>query len=143
MTEVMRSTPERTYRSPAPSLVDTIHGRARRLGVSELTVRRRIKASALPAIRIGGTWRVLAPERGSPYELPEICSVRQVANTLDLSELTVRRLIKSGEIKAVKSGRRWSIPRQVIVDLLTDSSATPIRHGRRYEEGSIRHAGSR
>lgn len=34
---------ERPCRSPAPCLVDTIRGRARRLGVSEVTVRRRIK----------------------------------------------------------------------------------------------------
>jgi excisionase family DNA binding protein len=119
----MLSTTRREYRSPAPCLVDTIHGRARRLGVSELTVRRRIKRGTVPAVRIGGTWRVLAPERGSPYQLPETCSVGQVANSLDISQLTVRRLIKAGELQAHKDGRRWSIPREVLVCLLVEPTS--------------------
>jgi excisionase family DNA binding protein len=114
---------ERPCRSPAPCLVDTIRGRARRLGVSEVTVRRRIKSGDILAARIGGAWRLLAPERGSPDQLSEVCSVRQVANSLDVSDLTVRRLIRSGRLKAFKDGRHWLIPRDGLSALL----AEPIR----------------
>lgn len=114
---------ERPSRSPAPCLVDTIHGRARRLEVSVITVRRRIKRGDIRASRIGGAWRILAPERGSPSLLPEVCSVRQVANSLDVSELTVQRLIRSGRLNAFKAGQRWWIPRSVLVALLSE----PIR----------------
>ena len=115
---------DRTAESfPAPCLVDTIHGRARRLDVSEITVRRRIKRGDIRAARIGGAWRILAPEKGSPSLLPEVCSVRQVANSLDVSELTVQRLIRSGRLNAFKAGQRWWIPRSVMVALLSE----PIR----------------
>ncbi len=113
----------RPSRSPAPCLVDTIHGRANRLGVSAMTVRRRIKSGEIRGVRFGGAWRILAPERGSPSQLPEVCSVRQVANSLDVSELTVQRLIRQGRLSAFKAGRRWWIPRNVVVALL----AEPIR----------------
>jgi excisionase family DNA binding protein len=110
----------RPTRSPAPCLVDTIHGRANRLGVSAMTVRRRIKTGEIRAVRFGGAWRILAPERGSPSQLPEVCSVRQVANSLDVSELTVQRLIRSGRLNAFKASRRWWISRSVVVDLLAE-----------------------
>jgi excisionase family DNA binding protein len=96
---------------PAPCLVETVVQRARRLGVSPLTVRRRIRIGLDPAVQIGGTWRILLADATSLQHLPSECSVRQIANTLGVSELTVRRWIAAGAIPAVKRGRAWIISR--------------------------------
>jgi excisionase family DNA binding protein len=105
---------------PAPCLVETVVQRARRLGVSPLTVRRRIRTGLDPALQIGGTWRILLADIRSLQHLPPECSVRQTANTLGVSELTVRRWIAAGAIPAVKRGRAWTISRhslEVLFDL--------------------------
>src|SRR4030088_2401893 len=81
---------------PAPCLVETVVQRARRLGVSPLTVRRRIRTGLDPALQIGGTWRILLADTRSLQHLPPECSVRQIANTLGVSALTVRRWIAAG-----------------------------------------------
>jgi len=99
---------------PAPCLVETVMQRARRLGVSPLTVRRRIRTGVDPAVQIGGTWRILLADTRSLQHLPAECSVRQTANTLGVSELTVRRWIASGAIPAVKHGRAWTISRHFL-----------------------------
>jgi excisionase family DNA binding protein len=100
--------------------VETVVQRARRLGVSPLTVRRRIRTGVDPAVQIGGTWRILLADSRSLQHLPPECSVRQTANTLGVSELTVRRWIASGAIPAVKHGRAWTISRhslEVLFDM--------------------------
>ncbi len=99
------------YVLPTPCLVETVQQRAHRLGVSELTVRRRVRCGDTTAFRIGGTWRLPAPDQGSLHDLPQSCTVRQVANSLAVSELTVRRWITAGELPATKIGRTWMIPR--------------------------------
>jgi excisionase family DNA binding protein len=108
---------ERRDSAPVPCLVETIQQRARRLGVSELTIRRRVRSGHDGAFHIGGTWRLPAPCDSSVGDLPTRCSVRQTANSLGVSMLTVRRWISSGEIPAVKDGRAWSIPRHYLEDL--------------------------
>ena len=92
--------------------------RARRLGVSELTVWRQLRRGDASAFRIGGTWRLPGPERGLLGDLPSWCTVRQVANSLAVSELTVRRWIAAGELPAMKTGRSWTIPRRHLELLL-------------------------
>jgi excisionase family DNA binding protein len=103
---------------PAPCLVETVRQRARRLGVSELTVWRQLRRGDTSAFRIGGTWRLPGPERGLLDDLPRWCTVRQVANSLAVSELTVRRWIAARELPAMKIGRSWMIPRRHLELLL-------------------------
>jgi excisionase family DNA binding protein len=103
---------------PAPCLVETVRQRASRLGVSELTVWRQLRRGDTPAFRIGGTWRLPAPERDLLDDLPCWCTVRQVANSLAVSELTVRRWIAAAELPAMKIGRSWTIPRHHLELLL-------------------------
>ena len=103
---------------PAPCLVETIEQRARRLGVSQVTIRRRIRSGQDAAFQIGGAWRLLPPGAVSAAHLPKKCSVRQVANTLGVSELSVRRQIASGAMPAEKVGRAWLIPRRYLENLL-------------------------
>jgi excisionase family DNA binding protein len=102
--------------SPAKCLVESIEQRARRLGVSPLTIRRRIRSGQDAAFRVGGTWRL--PLAGAALrDLPPECSVRQIANTLGVSELTVRRWIASGQVPAAKDGGVWTISRHFLEDL--------------------------
>lgn len=109
---------QRRYSAPYPCLVETVQQRARRLGLSELTIRRRMRHGSIEAFRIGGTWRLPAPDKGSVHDLPAVCSVRQVANSLAVSELTVRRWINAGDLPAVKTGRTWVIHRSSLEELL-------------------------
>ena len=109
--------------TPAPRLVWTTEQAAHRLGVSELTVRRRIKAGVVPAIRIGGTLRI--PATSAVDHLPVECTVRQVANSLDVSELTVRRWITAGKLPAMKRGRTWRVARRNLAELLGQDVDTP------------------
>lgn len=115
----------RRVSSPSPRLVLTTEQAARRLGVSELTVRRRIKAGAVRAVRIGGTLRIPMDGDGLA-SLPTECTVRQVANSMGVSELTVRRWIKSGELPAAKRGRTWSVLRRDLAALLLGEAAAQV-----------------
>jgi excisionase family DNA binding protein len=45
-------------------------------------------------------------------ELPELSTVKQVADFLQVHEMTVRRAIKSGELKGLKVGKNWRIEKQ-------------------------------
>jgi excisionase family DNA binding protein len=99
-------------------LVLTIAATARLLGVSELTVRRRIRAGTLPAVQIGGSWRIPGPSIHRIAELPEKCTIRQIAHSLDVSELTVRRWIKDGHLPATKSDRSWVVDRNDLSEIL-------------------------
>lgn len=105
---------------PAPRLVGTIRETANRLGVTELTIRRQIKSGKLHAVQIGGTWRIPtgSPERIN--DLPLECSLHQVANCLDVSGLTVRRWIKSGQFPAHKQDGTWVIDRRDLETILYD-----------------------
>jgi excisionase family DNA binding protein len=110
--------PAARHGQPSRCLVETVQHRARRLGVSELTVRRHIKGKRVRAIQIGGTWRIPGENAALVYDLPPWCSVRQVANSFDVSELTVRRWIASGALAARKSGRVWKIDRHELIGLI-------------------------
>jgi excisionase family DNA binding protein len=107
--------------SPAKCLVESIEQRARHLGVTPLTIRRRIRSGQDAAFRVGGTWRL--PLAGDDLgDLPSECSVRQIANTLGVSELTVRRWIAAGEVPAAKDGGAWAISRRFLEDLFKVST---------------------
>ena len=108
-------------RQPAPRLVVTIRDTARRLGVTELTVRRQIKSGKLYAVQIGGTWRIPSSTQDLILELPVECTLNQVATSLGVSELTVRRWIKRKQIPAEKRDRSWIIQRSDLEHLLTTS----------------------
>ena len=110
-------------RRPIPRLVGTVRDVAKQLGVTELTVRRQIKAGKLHAIQIGGSWRIPNSIHDRIQALPMECTLRQVANSLDVSDLTVRRWIKANEIPATKRDRAWVVLRNDLERLL--SAATP------------------
>lgn len=101
----------RVPRSVTPQLVATIHDVARQLGVTELTVRRHIKAGRLLAVQVGGSWRIPTDDGGRIHELPLECTVHQVANCLNVSDLTMRRWITRGGFPATKRGRVWMVQR--------------------------------
>lgn len=48
--------------------------------------------------------------------LPEIITVKQLAEFLQVSELTVKRAIKAGDLKAFKVGRDWRIEKEAVLD---------------------------
>jgi excisionase family DNA binding protein len=104
---------------------------AQLLGVSVGTARRRVSAGDIGAVQVGGTWRI--PIAGAPGlgALPPWCTVGQVANSLDVSIVTVRRWIRDGDVPAARDGRRWRIPRAYLEGLLTPEGAgvRPGGHG--------------
>jgi excisionase family DNA binding protein len=99
--------------------VGTIRETARRLGVTELTVRRHIKTGKVYAIQIGGSWRIPSSNYVRIQDLPLECTLHQIANSLDVSDLTVRRWIKNGNFPAVKRGRVWVVLRSDLERVLS------------------------
>ncbi len=49
-------------------------------------------------------------------KLPDIITVKQLAEFLQLSEMTVKRALKSGELKGFKIGRDWRIEKEAVMN---------------------------
>ena len=113
------SFPQNRHRRVTPRLVQSVSATARQLGVSELTIRRHIRDGRLTAFQIGGTWRSAGPRLARIEDLPDSCTVAQIAHSLDVSELTVRRYIRAGELPATKHSRSWVIKRSDLEQLLS------------------------
>lgn len=60
-------------------------------------------------------------EEQRPYAcdsgLPVPCSIKEASRILNLSEKTMRRLCRDGEVGARKVGREWRIPRKEVLSL--------------------------
>lgn len=56
-------------------------------------------------------------------EYPDIVSVEQVSEMLKIGQVLAYRLIRSGEIKSRKVGRRYIITKQNIIDFVTKEVA--------------------
>jgi len=48
-------------------------------------------------------------------KLPEIVTVKQLAEFLQISEITVKRAIKNGDLEAFKAGRDWRIEKEAVM----------------------------
>lgn len=49
-------------------------------------------------------------------KLPEVITVKQLADFLQVSELTVLRAIKAGNLDAFKVGRDWRIEKEAVMN---------------------------
>ncbi len=58
--------------------------------------------------------------------MDELLTVKQVAQLLQLHEITIRRYIKSGRLEAVRIGRNVRVPRRA-VDALLQEQHTALR----------------
>lgn len=47
--------------------------------------------------------------------LPEIITPKQLAEFLQISEMTVKRALKSGELQGFKLGRDWRIEKEEVL----------------------------
>jgi len=47
--------------------------------------------------------------------LPDIVTVKQLADFLQVSEITIKRALKSGELKGFKIGRDWRIEKEDVI----------------------------
>jgi excisionase family DNA binding protein len=47
--------------------------------------------------------------------LPDIVTVKQIAEFLQINELTVKRAIKAKELEAFKVGRNWRIEKEAVM----------------------------
>ncbi len=56
--------------------------------------------------------------------MDELLTVKQVAQLLQLHEITIRRYIKSGRLEAVRIGRNVRVPRRAVDALLQEQNAT-------------------
>lgn len=50
--------------------------------------------------------------------MPDIVTVKQLAEFLQVSDLTIKRAIKSGKLEAFKVGRDWRIEREKAIEWL-------------------------
>lgn len=50
--------------------------------------------------------------------LPEIMTVKQLAEFLLISDQTIKRAIKSGKLRAFKAGREWRIEKEAVFEWL-------------------------
>lgn len=48
--------------------------------------------------------------------LPEILTVKQLADFLQISEATIKRAIKAGKLEAFRVGRDWRIEKHCVMD---------------------------
>ena len=55
---------------------------------------------------------------GKSKKKSEYFSIPEVAEILGISRIAVYKRVKSGQIKAVKIGRNYAIPKKYIVDVL-------------------------
>lgn len=51
--------------------------------------------------------------------LPDIMSVRQLAEFLQVSEITIKRALKSEKLKGLKIGRDWRIEKEKVIEWIT------------------------
>ena len=51
-------------------------------------------------------------------ELPDLLTIKQVAEYLQVAELTVRRMLKDGRLRGTKLGVLWRIPRESVEELI-------------------------
>ncbi|MDE7071600.1 MAG: helix-turn-helix domain-containing protein [Clostridia bacterium] len=56
-------------------------------------------------------------------DYPDIVSVEQVSEMLRIGQVLAYRLVRSGEIKSRKVGRRYIITKQNIIDFVTKEVA--------------------
>jgi excisionase family DNA binding protein len=59
-------------------------------------------------------------------EMTLIMTIKETADYLDLSPLTVRRLARNGEIPAFKAGSRWRVQRDLLDRFLEQKAALPL-----------------
>ena len=113
-------------RKVMPCVVWSVQQAARHYGVSEITIRRRVRSGQLPAVQIGKSCRIPVDDVRFLRALPGVFTIHQIANLLDVSEVTVRRWIRTGDLPATKRGRSWMVSRRFIERLLEDVGVLPI-----------------
>jgi excisionase family DNA binding protein len=64
----------------------------------------------------------------------ERLSLREAADALGVSEVTARRWIKSGKLKAQQPGRKYLIPKSAVVELLESGSPKKVQAPLWHEE---------
>jgi len=60
-------------------------------------------------------------------DLPEILTVKQLANYLQMNEHTIYRLAKSGKIPALKIGAEWRFKKNLIDKWIEEKSISNIK----------------
>lgn len=54
--------------------------------------------------------------------LPEIITVKQLAEFLQVSEITIKRAMKANELQAFKVGRDWRVEKDSVIKWLRHSN---------------------
>lgn len=63
----------------------------------------------------------MASEKAKNRRLPLLLTIPQVAEVLQVADRTVYRMIRSGELQAVKVGGSWRVPRGVVEAMTGES----------------------
>lgn len=52
--------------------------------------------------------------------LQDIVTIKELADFLKVSEITIRRAIDSGDLKALKIGKSWRIEKEAVISWLKE-----------------------
>jgi excisionase family DNA binding protein len=52
--------------------------------------------------------------------LQDIVTIKELADFLKVSEITIRRAIDSGDLKALKIGKSWRIEKEAVIEWLKE-----------------------
>lgn len=59
--------------------------------------------------------------------LPDVVNVSQAAKALGICDATMRQLCREGKLTVAKAGTRWLIPRQSLVDFITQGGTAHVQ----------------
>lgn len=57
----------------------------------------------------------------------ELLTPKEVAKILRVSPRTVQRWVKAGKLRAVRAGRLWRIPKEALVEFLSEKSEAGVQ----------------
>lgn len=63
--------------------------------------------------------KVIALE-ANPMNIEDYYTVQQMAAAMNCCDLTIRRQIRAGNLKAVKVGKAWRIPKSELKEMILD-----------------------
>lgn len=66
----------------------------------------------------------------------EYLSIKEVADSLRVSESTVRRMIQSGELAAIRVRRQWRVSLSELSAYLITNTERGVRGGKKHAEGN-------
>lgn len=90
------------------------------LKVSQATAKKMLYSGEIKGKKLGGQWRILKSNvvGTKPVPTDKVFGIDELCFFLKMSRSTVSKLLNSGELRGIKTGRSWRIPKQMVIDCL-------------------------